>query len=214
MALYKLLQDPKYKVEKLITTINSSFNRVSMHGLRLELLQAQAEAIGIPFQIIELPAQPDMDTYSRIMSETVDQLKKEGFTHCAFGDIFLEDLKKYREEQLSKYDIQAIFPLWKIDTSELIQDFIKLGFKAVTVCVNGELLDESFVGRELDKSFIEDLPESVDPCGENGEFHTFCYDGPVFKYPVHFDLGEKVHRTYPTSAKEYGFWFCDLINKD
>ena len=211
MALYLLKQNPQFNVDRLITTINTQYNRVSMHGLRIDLLHAQAESIGLPLEHIELPAKPVMETYNKIMSDKVSKLKNEGFTHCAFGDIFLEDLKKYREDQLSKYDVKAVFPLWKKNTSTLIKEFIALGFKAVTVCVDGSLLDESFVGRELDEEFLHDLPENVDPCGENGEFHTFCYDGPIFKHPIPFKLGEKVYKTYQTEDRDYGLRFCDLI---
>lgn len=218
-ALYHLLQDGHYAIEKLITTVNEHHDRVSMHGLRRELLIQQAEAIGIPLQMIDLPEEPDMETYNSILEKTVQSLKSEGYTHCGFGDIFLADLRAYREEQLAKQGIQAVFPLWKKDTKELLQAFLSLGFKTITVCVNGQLLDESFVGRVIDQDFINQLPENVDPCGENGEFHTFCFDGPIFKKPIQFEVGEKIYRTYSakthedTEAQEFGFWFCDLIPK-
>lgn len=217
-ALWLLKNDPNYSVEKLVTTVNTHHDRVSMHGLRTELLLEQAEAIGIPLHIIELPEQPDMETYNQIMLDAVNELKNEGFTHCAFGDIFLEDLRDYREKQLAEHGIQAVFPLWKRDTSELIGDFLDNGFKTITVCINGNLLSEEFVGREINESFLNDLPENVDPCGENGEFHTFCYDGPLFSKPVTFELGEKVLREYEVKTDEgkiekYGYWFCDLISK-
>jgi uncharacterized protein (TIGR00290 family) len=139
----------------------------------------------------------------------------QGFTHAAFGDIFLEDLKIYREQQLASFNLQAVFPIWKRDTKQLIQDFISLGFKAILICVNASKLNQSFVGRIIDKDFINDLPEDVDPCGENGEFHTFCFDGPIFRKPITFEIGETVYREYdaPSGQNEnskLGFWFCDL----
>lgn len=218
MALYLLQQKEEYDIDKLITTVNAHHDRVSMHGLRRELLFKQIEAIGLPLTIVELPEQPTMEDYDEIMTRAVTNLKNEGYKRCAFGDIFLEDLREYREQQLKPYGITSEFPLWKKDTTTLLKEFISLGFKAVVVCIKSDLLDESFVGRELDESFINDLPSNVDPCGENGEFHTFCYDGPMFKNPVKFKLGEKVFREYKspktdqcsTKGQKTGFWFIDL----
>jgi len=189
-----------------------------MHGLRRELLEAQAQAVGIPIQTIELPEEPSMEEYNQLMNKRLLQLKQEGYTQCAFGDIFLDDLRFYRENQLQDFGISSLFPLWKKNTGELLNQFINLGFKAVVVCVNAELLDESFVGREVNSSFLKDLPINVDPCGENGEFHTFCYDGPLFKKEVPFEIGERIYRSYPNPKNEnsdaedaIGFWFCDLL---
>lgn len=214
MALHLLQQDKNYSVEKLLTSVNAHHNRVSMHGLRRELLNAQITELGLPANTIELPEQPDMTEYERQMINAVSSLKDEGFTHSAFGDIFLEDLRKYREEQLAKYNFKAVFPIWKRDTRELMRYFIENGFQAITVCVNATLLNESFAGRLLDENFLKDLPPNVDPCGENGEFHTFCFDGPVFKNAVKFDVGEKTYREYDapnTNGQKTGFWFCDLL---
>jgi len=220
LALYYLLQDDRYAVDELITSINSHYNRVSMHGLRKELLIAQTEAINIPSNLIELPEMPSMEIYEQKMLETVSRLKNEGFTHSAFGDIFLEDLRVYREEQLAKQNLKAVFPIWKRDTKELINEFLDLGFKTIVVCANSKYFNEDFVGTVIDKNFIENLPEGVDPCGENGEFHTFCFDGPIFKNPIPFTLGEKVYREYNNPKTEddsickndkYGIWYCDLI---
>ncbi|GAB5417813.1 MAG: diphthine--ammonia ligase [Crocinitomicaceae bacterium] len=213
MALHQLLKDDNYRVDQLLTSVNAAYDRVTMHGLRRSLMKAQIESIGIPCNTIELPENPDMETYGKLMKEGVETLKKKGYATAGFGDIFLEDLRKYREEQLAQLAIDCVFPLWKRDTKELMQEFIDLGFKAIVVCINGQVLDESFVGREVDASFIKDLPENVDPCGENGEFHTFCYDGPIFKHPVAFEIGEKTYREYPAPNKNepnYGYWFCDL----
>ena len=218
LALFRLMQDNAFDVQRLLTTVNGYHNRVSMHGLRHSLLQAQASAIGIPLQVLELPEQPSMSEYDALMSKTLEGLKKEGFEAAAFGDIFLEDLRKYREEKLKAENLDVVFPLWKEDTHLLVRSMITLGFKMITVCVNGNLLDESFVGREVDASFLSDLPGNVDPCGENGEFHTFCYDGPVFKTPVAFETGEKVLRTYEnpdkTAGEKWEVWFCDLLPKN
>ncbi len=223
LALYCAKQNQSLSIERLVTSINSHFNRVSMHGLRRELLEEQAKSIGLPLTTIELPEQPSMEDYGRIMQKTVDDLKADQFTDCVFGDIFLEDLREYRENQLAPLEISAHFPLWKRDTRELMEDFISHGFKAVVVCIKSDLLDASFVGRELDMDFVNDLPKNVDPCGENGEFHTFCYDGPIFDYPINFEIGEKTFREYdhpkndddehPEVPEKLGFWFCDLILK-
>jgi len=213
LALYHLLQDERYTIEALVTTVNSHYNRVSMHGLRKELLLAQTEALNIKSRLIELPEQPSMAVYEQKMTAAVTELQTEGFTHCAFGDIFLEDLKEYREKQLNTFNITALFPLWKRDTKVLLNEFLDLGFKTIIVCANAAYFDADFVGKIIDKDFIDALPENVDPCGENGEFHTFCFDGPIFKNPIPFNIGEKVYREYDTpdnSNTKTGFWYCDL----
>lgn len=225
LALYHALKDSRYSIEKLLTNINSQYHRVSMHGVREELLEQQATSIGIPLQKLVLSDQPSMAEYEAHMMQTMKQLKEEKYTHSIFGDIFLEDLKTYRELQLAKVEMTAVFPLWKRDTTQLIHQFIDLGFKTIVVCVKAEVLDESFAGRIIDKSFLEDLPSGVDPCGENGEFHTFVFDGPIFNKPVAFKTGEKVYQEYkaptnstdacftdqPQKASAMGFWFCDLL---
>ena len=216
LAYYHLLKDERFQIDKLVTSINAHHDRVSMHGLRRELLEKQAQVIGLPLATIELPEEPTIEVYNLEMERTLTKLKSERYTHTGFGDIFLEDLRVYRENQLNQFGIHCSFPLWKRDTKEVIEEFIDLGFKAVVICNKSELLDESFTGREIDRDFINDLPSNVDPCGENGEFHTFCYDGPIFKKPVEFEIGEKIYREYKNPKKEenkssMGFWFCDLI---
>ena len=194
-----------------------------MHGVREELLEKQAESIGLPLQKLVLPDQPSMTAYEEQMMQTMGHLQKENFTHSLFGDIFLEDLKTYRETQLAKVQMKAVFPLWKRDTTELIHEFIDLGFKTIVVCVKSAEMDKSFAGRVIDKDFLKDLPYNVDPCGENGEFHTFVFDGPIFKNQFDFRIGEKVFREYKAPANKrddcfidkpesssMGFWFCDL----
>tara|TARA_R110002049_G_scaffold3795_3_gene27506 strand:+ start:38840 stop:39559 length:720 start_codon:yes stop_codon:yes gene_type:complete len=221
LALYHLLQDENYAVDELITTINSHFNRVSMHGLRKELLIAQTDALNIKANLIELPEMPSMAIYEQKMLQTVSRLKNKGFTHSAFGDIFLEDLRIYRENQLDKQGFKAVFPLWKRNTKALLNEFLDLGFKTIIVCANSKYFNEDFVGTVIDKNFIDKLPEGVDPCGENGEFHTFCFDGPIFKNPIEFTIGEKVYREYDnpktndsvckSDDEKYGVWYCDLV---
>lgn len=220
-ALYKALKKSDYKIDLLLTSVNSKFQRVSMHGVREDLLEAQAAALGINLQKLMLPESPSMDEYNQLMKSTAQGLKSVGFDHCFFGDINLADLRKYREDKLKEVGIQAHFPLWDLPTKDLIHEFIELGFKTVVVCVNGDYLDESFVGRVIDESFLNDLPDGVDPCGENGEFHTFLFDGPIFKTPVNYELGETVTKTYEAprqsddreicASKNITFYFKDLI---
>ena len=229
LTLYKILQNQDYQIAHLLTSVNQQFKRISMHGVRVELLQEQAQSIGLPLKIIEIPEMPTMEVYDKIMNESLTDLKKEGITHSIFGDIFLEDLRKYREEQLAKVGLKGVFPLWKIPTKDLIHEFIRLGFKTIVVCVNERYLDKNFVGRIIDEDFVNDLPDNVDVCGENGEFHTFTFDGPIFSEPVNFEIGEIVYRKYEkpktddasdtacdkssTDAFAYGFWYSDLVPK-
>lgn len=223
LALYHILKDKQYSVEKLLTNVNNQHRRISMHGVREELLEQQAGSIGIPLQKLVLPDQPSMATYEEYMKQTMNQLQQEAYTHSVFGDIFLEDLKKYRENQLAKVGMTGVFPIWKRDTTELMHEFIDLGFKTIVVCVNEKFLDKSFCGRIIDENFIADLPNNVDVCGENGEFHTFAFDGPLFRNPIVFRKGEIVYRKYAAPKEEdddcfqaassdhYGFYFCDLL---
>ena len=213
MALHAMQQDPMISIDLLYTTLNASTNRVSMHGLHRELLVAQAKAMTLPLEILELPALPNMDTYNALMKKKVEHFKEASYHDCVFGDIFLEDLKAYREDQLNSIGIQAHFPLWKRNTRELMKDFFEKGFRAVVVAANSKWFDQDFVGAELTPDLIENLPKDVDPCGENGEFHTFCFDGPIFQNSVDFKIGEKLYKSYPNpekSREEVGFWFCDL----
>lgn len=217
MALHRLLQNDNFSIDHLLTSMNTHYDRVSMHGVRRELLFEQLNSINIPYSTLELPAEPTMEEYEAIIGEKMIQLKNHGFTDTAFGDIFLEDLRKYREEKLSTVGIHAHFPLWNINTTDLLHEFINDGFRSIVVCCNDELLGKSWVGREINEKFIKELPKNVDPCGENGEFHTFCFDGPIFKEPIRFELGEIIKREYPrpnateNQSKTVGFWFCDLL---
>ena len=229
LALYKIQQNPDYKIDYLLTSVNQQFQRISMHGIRVELLEAQAKSIGLPLKIMQIPEMPTMEVYENVMIETLTELKNQGITKSVFGDIFLEDLRKYRDNQLSRLGFEGVFPLWNVPTKELIQEFLSLGFKTIVVCVNERYLDQSFVGRVIDSDFINDLPENVDVCGENGEFHTFTFDGPIFSERIDFEIGEIVYRKYEKpkdqntsntgcdtdagDAFDYGFWYCDLIPK-
>lgn len=212
LALHYLLQDKDVSVGHLLTTINEAQQRVSMHGVRCTLLEAQLKAIGLPYSIVSIPEQCINTTYESIMQEAVAPLIRGGFEYAAFGDIFLEDLKQYREQQLAQVGLKGLFPLWRRDSRSIVEEFIDLGFKAITVSVNARHLDASFVGRVLDHDFIKDLPVGVDPAGENGEFHTFCFEAPYFKTPIDFTVGEKVYRTYQHGSETFGYWFCDLLN--
>lgn len=223
-ALYQLQREEDYSVDKLVTTINTVNARISMHGVREELLRRQARSLDIPLHVIPLDGSISMETYNRIMQEETAKLLQEGFTHSVFGDIFLEDLKAYREEQLARAGLTALFPLWKKDTTELMRKFLQEGFKAISVSVNARLLDSSFCGQIIDEKFLARLPEDVDPCGENGEFHTFVFDGPNFREPVDFHTGEIVSRDFRPKRKDQqdcfsdtqqdwdtSFLYCDLV---
>jgi uncharacterized protein (TIGR00290 family) len=231
LCLYKVLQANELDVHCLLTSINEQHQRISMHGVRVELLHAQTESIGIPLEILSVPEMPTMEIYEKVLTEKLNLLKKEGLTASVFGDINLVDLRKYREDKLNEIGLQGIFPLWDIPTKDLIQEFLSLGFKTITTCVNEKYLGKEFVGRVIDEQFLKDLPEDVDPCGENGEFHTFVFDGPLFKKPIPIEVGEIVYRKYETPKKaasdssydcsskeeitknpyEYGFWYCDIL---
>lgn len=214
LCLYKAMQSGSYNITHLLTSVNAVHNRISMHGVRRSLLQAQANAIGLPLTTIELPEQPNMQEYEEAMLAKVQQLKQSGCTHAIFGDIFLEDLRVYREQKLQQQGIACAFPLWKQDTTALVHEFIQLGFKTMVACVNSQYLDKSFCGRVIDESFLQDLPTNVDPCGENGEFHSFVFEAPIFKRAIPIVKGDIVYKEYAAPAageKPYGFYFCDLL---
>jgi uncharacterized protein (TIGR00290 family) len=224
LALYYLLQDDAHHDVQLLTTASEASDRVSMHGVRAALVEAQARALGLPLRLLRLPEPVPMPAYERMTADALRALRAEKVTHAAFGDIFLEDLKAFREKGLGQADMQGVFPLWGRDSRQLVEECIELGFKAVVVCVNAKHLDASFVGRPLDYDFLRDLPPGVDPCGEHGEYHSFVYDGPIFREPVRFTRGEKVFRTYAPTPEDddncfaaqpapfdTGFWYCDLL---
>lgn len=218
LALYKAMQTGRYNIRCLLTNINGDNNRVSMHGVRKDLMEQQAASIGLPLVTIDLPNEPTMEQYEKLMMDKVNDLKKSGCAKAIFGDIFLEDLKAYREKQLMQAGIECVFPLWKTDTKILMKKFIATGFKAIVVCVNEQFLNKSFCGRLLDELFVNDLPEGVDVCGENGEFHSFVFDGPIFKSAIKFKKAGFVYKQYEApksngsnfAQNKYGFWFCDI----
>jgi len=232
LCLYKVLQSGAYNISHLVTTISEQYLRISQHGVRVELLEQQTESIGIPLHKLIMPNNPTMETYNKLMAKALGEFKNQNIHHSIFGDIFLEDLRKYREDRLNMMQFKGIFPLWKISTKKLAKEFIDLGFKAIIVCVDAKHLDKSFVGRNFDESFLNDLPENVDPCGEHGEFHSYVYDGPIFTNPIKIKKGKMVYRKYKPPAKvkknnkdsyicgannsthpETGFWYCDLLLK-
>ncbi|MCS7206473.1 MAG: adenine nucleotide alpha hydrolase [Dehalococcoidia bacterium] len=203
LALYYLLRDPRYRVVGLLTTFTQGYERVSMSGIRFPLLQAQAQAIGLPLRPVWIPQDASNDTYEGAMRQALNTLTQEGVRIAAFGDLFLEDVRAYRERMLDQIGWHALFPLWKRPTPLVAQEVLSLGFKAIVVCVDTQVLPPSFAGREFDQNLLADLPPGVDPCGENGEFHTFVYQGPLFRHPVLFTPGQRVVR---------GRWaYCDLV---
>ncbi|TXT61161.1 MAG: ATP-binding protein [Promethearchaeota archaeon] len=206
IALYNVLKNDELEVSSLLTTITEAYERISMHGVRKELLEAQSKALDLPLELVYIPTECSNEIYKRIMEKRMMELKAQGIKGVVFGDIFLEDIRKYREENLSQVGMEAIFPLWGISTRGLAHTFIGLGFKAVITCVDSEFLDKSFVGRQYSRKFLSDLPEMADPCGENGEFHSFVYDGPIFKKPISFKSGK-------VEFRENRFYFQDLLLK-
>jgi uncharacterized protein (TIGR00290 family) len=203
MALHALLSQNDVRIAALLTTVTEGYDRISMHGVRRELLQRQAESIGLPLHEVVIPPQCVNLVYEARMEEALRRHYSQGVRQVAFGDIFLEDLRAYRENNLARVQMTALFPIWKRDTRELAAHFIASGFRAFAVCIDPAKLDPAFAGRELDASFFPDLPAGVDPCGENGEFHSFVFDGPIFQTRIPVRKGEVVHRD--------GFVFCDLL---
>jgi uncharacterized protein (TIGR00290 family) len=203
LALYELRQTPQYEVAALLTTVTDSYDRISMHGVRRALLERQAASLGLPLQKIFISPGATNASYETSLSAALAVYQQQGIHAIAFGDLFLADIKRYREEYLARIDMTGLFPVWQRNTTEMAQKFIQLGFKAVTVCVDPRALDASFVGRIIDADFLQQLPSHVDPCGENGEFHSFVYDGPLFREAIPFTVGEVVLRD--------SFCFCDLL---
>ena len=203
LALHTLLQQ-NVPIAALLTTVTETYDRISMHGVRRELLAQQAKSIGLPLHEVRIPPQCVNPIYEARMEEALRIHYAAGVRSVAFGDIFLEDLRNYREQNLARIGMTALFPIWKRDTRELIRQFHDEGFRAITVCIDPKVLDPSFAGRELEQSFFRDLPTNVDPCGENGEFHTFVFAGPIFRHPIQFSRGDVVHRD--------GFTYCDLTS--
>lgn len=204
LALHELLKDPACQVQALLTTVTREYDRVSMHGVRRSLLQRQARAIGLPLEEVFIASGGSNADYEAAMAEVLTRYKEAGVTAVASGDILLEDVRAYRERNLARLGLRGLFPLWKRDTHELARSFIRQGFRAITTCVDTQALDARFCGRPIDERFLTELPAGVDPCGENGEYHSFVSAGPLFREPVAYTVGETVLR-------EGRFAFCDLV---
>ena len=203
MALHEIQKRGDYEIVALLTTVTDGYHRVSMHGVREELLDRQVESLGLRLHKILIPQNPSNEEYEAIMKEVLIKYKNENIHSVAFGDVFLEDLRKYREENLAKMGMRGIFPIWRRNTGDLVRDFIDGGFRAIVTCVDSKVLDSFFVGREFNHDFLRRLPPDVDPCGENGELHSFVFGGPNFKEEITFTIGETVLRD--------SFYFCDLV---
>ena len=205
LALQEILKKDKYSIT-LLTTITKDYKRISMHGVREELLQAQADSLKLPLEKVYIPRECSNEEYDRLMENALKSYLSSGYKSMIFGDIFLQGIREYREKNLEKVDMKALFPLWGKSTEELSKTFIQNNFKAIITCVDNTALDESFVGRTYDESFLNDLPDKADPCGENGEFHSFVFDGPMFSKPIKYTKGKVV-------LKNNRFYFCDLLNR-
>jgi len=206
MSLYEIQKSGKYEILALLTTITEGYDRVSLHGVPRVLVEQQAYSLGLPIKEVFISKSSSNEEYESKMRETLTKFKQGGASLVVFGDVFLEGVRKYREDNLSKLGMKGIFPIWGRDTAELAKSFIALGFQAITTCIDSKVLDKRFAGRKLDKQFLAELPPNVDPGGENGEFHSFVYDGPIFKQRIAYTLGELVPRD--------SFYFCDLLPKE
>lgn len=216
LALYRVRQQGTFEVQHLLTTINGAYGRVSMHGVREALIEAQAERLGLPLLTVRLPETASMELYQTTMNDTLRPLVTNGVTQAVFGDIFLDDLRQWREQQLATVGLTGVFPLWQVASLTLLEEFWAAGFQTIVVAVNGQHLDQSFCGRVLDRQFVADLPAGVDPCGENGEFHTFVFDAPYFSRPIATTLADVVERTYTftdadNQVRTSTYYFADLL---
>jgi uncharacterized protein (TIGR00290 family) len=211
LAYYTLLQQG-YDITQLLTTLSAEHERVFMHGIREQLLDIQAERMKLPLLKVKLPASPDDNLYKDAMLQTMSGLKAQRVTLAAYGDIFLEGLRAYREQQLAQVQMQALFPLWKKDTKELVRQVEQAGIEAIIVCVNAKCLGKEFLGKKINAELLAGLPSEVDPCGENGEYHTFVYNAPFFNAPIPISTGEVVHKSYPSPEGKWdsSFYFMDV----
>ena len=203
LALFEIQKTRDYRVAALLTTVTRDYDRISMHGVRRVLLERQAACLGFPLHQVLITKGASNEEYETNLIEAVSAYSDQGIDSIVFGDLFLEDIKTYRDQFLARHGLRGIYPVWMRNTTEFISEFIALGFKAVITCVNADVLDSSFAGMFIDQNLLSALPAHVDPCGENGEFHTFVFDGPSFAQAVDFSVGETVSRD--------GFWFCDLL---
>ena len=205
ISLYETQRSQKYEIIALLTTITSDYDRVSMHGVPRLLVEQQAHSLGLPIEKVFISKDCSNEEYEAKMREVLIGFRQAGISSVVFGDVFLEEVRRYREDNLSQLGMKGIFPIWGRDTAELTGTFIELGFQAVVTCIDSKVLDKRFAGRVLDKHFLAELPPNVDPAGENGEFHSFVFDGPIFKERIGYTLGERVLRD--------SFYFCDLLPK-
>jgi uncharacterized protein (TIGR00290 family) len=192
-----------FDVQALLTTVNAEFRRVAMHAVRESLLQAQAESTGLPLVTVPIPYPCPNEAYEQAMAAAMQRARAEGVTHMIFGDLFLEDIRRYREEKLAGTGITPVFPIWGLDTRRLAGEMVEAGLRALLTCVDPKKLDASFAGRLFDAGLLADLPADVDPCGENGEFHTFAFEGPMFRAPIAVERGAVLERD--------GFVFADAL---
>jgi len=193
-ALHQVKTEGQFEVVGLLTTLNQENDRVAMHGVRKELLEMQMDALGLPAEMVMLPMPCDNETYRQLIGDTVETLRDRGVQQVVFGDLFLEDIRQYREEQMQGSGLAPLFPLWLRDTGQLSREMVESGLRAVVTCVDQRALSADYVGRQYDHAFLDELPSGVDPCGENGEFHTLVTDGPMFSAAISIQIGEKVTR--------------------
>ena len=217
LALYNVLNNGEYEIVSLLTTVNKENGRSSMHGIPSHLLKKQAKSIGIPIYIIEMLPNGELSSYDDVMNRSVQHFKSLGVEHFIFGDIFLHDVKSYREKKLNPEGITVVEPLWDKTTAEVMSDFLSSGLKTIIVTTTADILDDSYIGKVIDEDFIKNIPVGVDLCGENGEYHTFCYDGPIFREPIDFKLGEPLSKTFPInlddgSTQDFTYWFANLLD--
>jgi uncharacterized protein (TIGR00290 family) len=204
LSLYQIKQANKYEIVSLLTTITEDYDRVSMHGVPRILVEKQAHSLGLPLAKVLIPRDSSNEVYESKVEEVLRGFKQEGISGVVFGDIFLEGIREYRENNLSQVGMKGIFPIWGKDTKEITESFTNLGFQAITTCIDTRVMDKSFLGRVMDKDFFTELPAGVDPGGENGEFHSFVFAGPIFKEKVAYTVGKRVLKD--------SFYFCDLLH--
>ena len=202
LALHSARQDLDVDVVALLVTVNAEADRVAMHAVRRALLEAQSERLGLPLRVVEIPSPCPNEIYEAQMAAAMAEAEASAIDHMIFGDLFLADIRAYREQNLAGSGIVPLFPLWKRPTDALAREMIAAGIRAVLTCVDPAQLDPAFAGRQFDEELLADFPSSVDPCGERGEFHTFVYDGPGFSAPIDIEIGDVVERD--------GFVFCDV----
>lgn len=215
LALYKIMQDESYEVVSLLTTVNSRRGRSTMHDIPISLLMKQAASIGLPLYVVDLTPEGDMADYETAMHDAIEYFLAQGADHFVFGDIFLHDVRSYRETQLAPYGVTVVEPLWDKTSEQIMDEFLESGLQTMIVTITEGTVSEKLIGRVIDRELIESLPAGIDVCGENGEYHTFCYAGGMFREPVEFSLGEPVRQTFPVkhddgSTKDYTYWFANI----